>query len=477
VSPTDLVVPDLGHARHVHVVAAGGAGMSAIASVLAERGHHVSGSDLAASQNLERLGALGVRTHVGHDAAHLGDAELVVVSTAVPEDNPEVLAARSRGVPVLRRVEVLSALARTQPLLSVSGTHGKTTTSAMLATALVAAGERPSWIVGADVAALGAPARSGDGRWFVLEADESDASFLAGPRDAALVTNVEPDHLEFWGGWQQLQDGFVEFLDATEGARLVGVDDPVAAELGRRTGAVGYGVHPSATYHVAELELSSLDLRFRLEHPGGSVVVELPVAGLHNALDAAGALAVVGELGADLEAAAAGLRDFTGAARRFERRGSAAGVQFVDDYAHLPTEVRAALDAGRSGDWNRLVVVFQPHRYSRTEALWQDFADAFGAADLLVLTEIYAAGEPPRPGVSGELLVEAVRAQHPGADLRWCPTLDDVVATLVAELAPGDLCMTVGAGDVTRVPDEVLAALAARDGGARDDGTRRGGSA
>ncbi len=388
--------------------------------------------------------------------SNLGDAELVVVSTAVPEDNVEVVAARAGDVPVLRRIELLPAMAATQRFVSISGTHGKTTTTSMLATALVAAGEDPSFLIGAPVASLGGAARAGGGRWFVLEADESDGSFLAGPRAAALVTNVEPDHLEFWGGWDELRAGFAEFLSMTDGPRVVCADDPEAAALGRSVGAVAYGTDPTALYRIEQLDLGQQGSRFVLAHPGGRQPVAVGVPGLHNALDAAGALAVAGELGVDLAASAAALSGFTGAARRFERRGSAAGVDVVDDYAHLPTEVRAALAAGRSGGWSRVVAVFQPHRYSRTEALWEEFATAFDDADVLVLTEIYPAGEAPRPGVRGSLLVDAVRAARPDARVLWAPTLADVVETLAAELVAGDLCMTVGAGDVTTVAGPLL---------------------
>ena len=452
-------VPDLSFARRVHVVAIGGAGMSAIATVLVEQGHQVSGSDQVAGPAIERLRGLGVRVHVGHDAAHLGDAELVVVSTAVPADNVEVLAARDRHIPVLRRIDLLPALAERQPFLSVSGTHGKTTTTSMLATALVAAGEEPSFLIGAEVASLGGAAAHGSGRWFVIEADESDGSFLAGPRAAALVTNVEPDHLEYWGGWDELRDGFHRFLSETDGPRVVCSDDPEAAAIGARVGAVGYGCATAADYRIDDLELSSEGSRFSLVHATGRVPVVVPAPGLHNALDAAGALAVVGELGVDLHAAAQGLARFTGASRRFERRGSVGGIEFVDDYAHLPTEIRAALAAGRSGGWSRVVAVFQPHRYSRTEALWAEFATSFDDADLLVLTEVYAAGEAPREGIDGSLLVAAVRAARPDQEVRWCPTLGDVVDTLADELRPGDLCMTIGAGDVTTIADRAIARL------------------
>jgi len=452
-------VPDLGVPRRIHVVAAGGAGMSAIATVLVEQGHRVSGSDRADGAALRSLAARGVQVHVGHDPSHLGDAEIVVVSTAVPDDNVEVAAARARGLPVLRRIDLLPAFARLQPFVSVSGTHGKTTTSSMLAVAMRGADADPSFLIGAEVASLGAAAAHHDGRYFVLEADESDGSFLAGPRAAALVTNIEPDHLEFWGGWDELQAGFRRYLVETDGPRVVCADDPVAAALGASVGAVGYGRSAGAEYRIDDLELGSEGSTFTLRSSARDVQVRLGVPGLHNATNAAGALALVGELGLDLQGAVDGLAGYTGVARRFERRGRTGGVQFIDDYAHLPTEVRAALAAGRSGDWSRVVAVFQPHRYSRTEALWADFAEAFRDADLLVLTDIYAAGEARRPGVTGELLFDAVRAAQPSAEVHWRATLDEAADYLAAELRPGDLCMSIGAGDITTLADLVQARM------------------
>jgi len=466
--PAENAVPagpafDLRVPRVVHLVAVGGAGMSGIATLLAQSGHRVSGSDAVDSPVLDQLRALGVTVWVGHDPAHVGDVDVVCASTAVAEDNPEVVEARRRGIPVLRRVDLLPALADVTPLVSVAGTHGKTTTTSLLTVALRGAGEDPAYLIGAAVPALGGAAAWRPGRWVVLEADESDGSFLAGPRAAALVTNIEPDHLEYWGGWEQLRDGFRAFLAGTDGPRVVCADDPAAAELGAEVGARTYGTADDADHRVTDLDLGPDGARFTLVGPGGAVPVDVAVPGLHNALNAAGALAVVAELGLDVAAAAAGLAAYTGVARRFERRGSAAGVTVVDDYAHLPTEVRAALAAGRSGGWSRVVAVFQPHRYSRTEALWEEFGDAFDDADVLVLTGIYPAGEAPRPGVTGKLLVDAVLDRHPWRPLAWMPTLDDVVAYLLAELREGDLCMTVGAGDVTTVGDRVVQGLLERE--------------
>ena len=454
-TPMSLTTP-----RRVHVVAAGGAGMSGIATILAQQGHRVTGSDQVESAAVDRLRDLGVQVHVGHSPDHVGDAELLVISTAVGDDNPEVVEAQRRGLPVWRRIDLLPALAERQPFVSVSGTHGKTTTTSMLATAMVGAGADPSYLIGASVPVLGGAAANGEGRWFVLEADESDGSFLAGPRAAALVTNIEADHLEYWGGWDQLLAGFERFLAETDGPTIVCADDPVAAELGRRVGAAGYGQAADATHRIVDLSLGSDGATFRLVTPTATVSVSVAAPGLHNALNAAGALAVVELLGLDLAPAAEALGRYTGVARRFERRGRRGGIDFVDDYAHLPTEVRAALAAGRSGSWDRVVATFQPHRYSRTQALWSEFADAFVDADVLVLTDIYAAGEAPRPGVSGRLLYDAVTAAHPGTDVRWAPTLDDAAELLAAELRDGDLCMSIGAGDVTTLADLVLDRLA-----------------
>lgn len=446
--------------RHVHVVAVGGAGMSGLATLLVGAGHTVTGSDAVDSPVLDRLAELGVRTWVGHDASHIRDGvDAVAASTAVADDNPELVAARERGVPVLRRVDLLPSLAALKPLLSVAGTHGKTTTSSLLAQALRGAGEDPSFLIGAHVPSLGAAAAWRPGRWLVLEADESDGSFLAGPRAGALVTNVEPDHLEHWGGWEALRAGFRDFLAGTDGPRVVCADDEASAALATEVDASTYGTSEGADHRMTDVELGSAGSSFTLRGPRGSVRVELGVPGLHNATNAAGALALVSMLDLDVAAAAAALRDWTGVARRFERRGEARGVTVVDDYAHLPTEVRAALAAARSAEPRRVVAVFQPHRFSRTQALWRDFGDAFDDADLLVLTDIYPAGEAPREGVTGRLLVHSVLDRHPWRRLAWMPTLDDVVSYLVRELRPGDLCMTIGAGDVRSVGDRVLAEL------------------
>ncbi|HEX8582481.1 MAG TPA: UDP-N-acetylmuramate--L-alanine ligase [Acidimicrobiales bacterium] len=455
---------DLATPRRVHVVGVGGAGLSAIATVLAGMGHRVTGSDLKDSPGLTRLRAAGVAVTVGHRAENLGDAEAVAVSTAIPPTNPEVVAAGERGVPVLRRAEVLAAIAATRRTVAVAGTHGKTTTSSMLALVLSEAGMRPSFVVGGELNEIGSGAVWDDGEWFVVEADESDGTFLELGAEAALVTNVEPDHLEHYGSWAALRDAFRRFVAAAPGPRVVCADDAEAAAVAAAVGGcVTYGTAAGADWRMVDVRAERAGVSFDLLH-GDEVVgrVALPVPGVHNARNAAGALVTAVALGAPVDAGLRALARYAGVARRFQFRGEAAGVTFVDDYAHLPTEVRAALAAARAGGWRRVVCVFQPHRYSRTAALWQDFADAFDDADVLVLTDVYAAGEAPRPGVTGALLVNAVLDAHPWRRLAYFPRRSELVPFLARELRPGDLCLTLGAGDLTSVPDEVRAALAAR---------------
>jgi UDP-N-acetylmuramate--alanine ligase len=392
------------------------------------------------------------------------DVEAVVVSTATPDDDATVVAARARGIPVLHRASALAALCARRRTVAVAGTHGKTTTSALLTTILSGTGRAPGWVVGASIPQLGRSAAWGGDGPLVVEADESDGTFLALGAELALVTNVEPDHLENWGGEAALRAAFRDFVAALPGPAVLCADDAGARSLAVSAREhVTYGLDPSADYQAAAPVPWGTGVAFDLRHGDERVHVELPSApGLHNAANAAGALAVADVLGVPLAEGAAALAGFQGVARRFERRGEAGGVTVVDDYAHLPTEVAAALEAGASGPSRRVVAVFQPHRYSRTEALWRDFADAFAAADVLAVTDVYPAGEAPRRGVSGKLVVEAVLDAHPWAGVAWLPRLDDVLLWLAANLRPGDLCLTLGAGDLTSLAPRILAQLEAR---------------
>lgn len=465
---------DLERVRHVHVVGIGGAGMSAIATVLADIGHVVTGSDLKPSAAFGRLRARGLGVAVGHRAEHVvaGDTsdampgsgaapDLVARSSAVPDSNIEILQARRAGIPVCSRAEILTAICRLRRTLAISGTHGKTTTSSMLGLVLGEAGCRPSFIVGGDVNEIGSGAVWGSGDWLVVEADESDGTFLRLAPDAAVVTSVEADHLDRYGSLDGLRLAFDEFLGAVEGFRLVCVDDSWGRRFAaRHPDVLGYGLSDEADYQLSDLVTTRTAAAFTLRRRhGDGVRVQLPVPGAHNALNAIAAIACAERLGVPAAQSAEILARYGGVSRRYEFRGEAGGVTFVDDYAHLPGEVSAILATARSGGWRRIVCVYQPHRYTRTAALWREFGPAFTDADLVALTEVYAAGEPSRPGVNGKLLVDSLLEVEPHKRVGWFPHRRDLVRYLVGELRPGDLCLTVGAGDLTTLPAELIAEL------------------
>lgn len=448
---------DLSTPVRIHEIGIGGAAMSAIASVLTRMGHTVTGSDLKASSWTDRLGAHGVSVAIGHDAANVGDVDIVAVSTAIPDTNPEVVEARRRGIPVLRRSELLAAICATRRTVAVSGTHGKTTTSSMLALVLVEAGLEPSFIIGGEVNEIGSGAVWEDSELFVVEADESDGTFLELGAAAVLVTSVDADHLDYYGDIAGVEDAFRRFVQAAPGPRVVCADDPRAAALATLGDVTTYGTAADATYRIVDVELTRAGSRFGIEHDGVRLGdVRLPVPGLHNARNATGALVMGLLLGAPFEAAARALARYGGVARRFQFHGERDGVTFVDDYAHNPGKVQAVLAAARSGGWRRVVCVFQPHRYSRTATLWPDFADVFVDADVVVVTDVYAAGEAPQPGVSGKLIVNSLLDHHPSTRVAYIPRRADVAAFLRRTLRPGDVCLTLGAGDITLLSDELL---------------------
>ncbi len=453
--PLDLAGPR----RHIHVVGVGGAGMRAIASVLAALGHHVTGSDLKPSAGLDRLRAQGVDVQVGHAAAHVAGAEVVTVSTAIPETNPEVVAARAAGIPVLRRADALAAITRVRHTLSVSGTHGKTTTTTMLALILVEAGLAPSFIIGGDVNEIGTGAVWDTGDLFVVEADESDGTFTELATEVAVVTNVEADHLDHYGDLAAIEAAFDRFV-AGAAVAVVGVDEPHAAALAARHGSLTYGTADGAAYRIVDVVVDRVGTRFAVDHAGERLgTIELPVPGLHNARNATGALVAALQVGARFPDAVAALGRYAGVARRYQFRGTVGDVTFVDDYAHNPGKVAAVVATAARGGWGRVVAVFQPHRFSRTEDLWRDFAPSFDGADLVVVTDIDGAGEQPRPGVTGQLVADVVAAARPGLPVVFVPERDDLTAFLVGELSAGDLCLTLGAGDITGLPDELLARM------------------
>lgn len=457
---------DLRQPLDIHLVGIGGSGMNAIGVVLAEMGHRVSGSDLRPSLGVMRLEAMGARVHIGHDAAHVEGASVVAHSTAIGPDNSELARAREMNVPVLSRAQMLRAICDRKTVVAVAGTHGKTTTSSMLALCLGAAGFHPSYVVGGDLNETGTGAVWNDhGDLLVVEADESDGTFLELGAKTALVTSLEPDHLEHYGGHPQLIEAFERFVAGSDGLAVLCADDAAVAALAShaRGRCVTYGLASHADYSVRNARSDRDGVRFTLLGPNGPLGdVALAMAGLHNAANAAAAAATAVCLGADPTSVIGSLERFAGVARRFEMRGSAAGVVFIDDYAHLPSEVAATLGAVGDHSYDRVVAVFQPHRFTRTKSLWPSFADAFVAADIVLITDVYPAGEVAQPGITGELISRAVHEAHPEAEVVYVSDRAQLVDLLVGTLRADDVCVTMGAGDLTTLPDELIERLSAQ---------------
>ncbi len=453
-------VPDLaGGPRWCHVVGVGGAGMNGIATLLVAMGHRVSGSDLQPSPVLDRLSRLGVETFVGHDAANVGRVDFLAFSSGIKADNVELVEARRRGIPCHPRSDVLAAICRARRTAAVSGTHGKTTTTAMLARALEEARLDPAYLVGGELPGGRGGAHWGHGDWLVVEADEADGTFLRLGAEVVVVTNVQADHLDYYGDETNLARAFEQFVRQAPGPRVVCEDDKGAAALARTVpDVVTYGTSESSDYQITAVELSGAGSSFEVVARGESLGrFELGAPGIHNVRNATAALAAASEIGVEPGAVRAALAGYRGVGRRFELRGRKDGVTYIDDYAHNPGKVRATLAAARLGDWGRIVVVFQPHRYSRTAALLEDFADAFEGADILLVTGIYAAGEEPLPGVDARLVADAVSSSHPALPVEYAESRPELVSLLQRVLAPGDLCLTMGAGDLTTLPSELLA--------------------
>jgi len=459
-----------GPIRRVHVVGVGGAGMSGIATILASLGYEVSGSDRRPSATLERLAAAGVDVAVGHHPERVAGADLVTASTAVPDADPELVEAARLGVPLRRRAPLLAALAAMRRTVAVGGTKGKTTTTAMLVAILDA--ERPgtlSYLIGGDLPgrAGGASWREG-GEWFVVEADESDRSFLCLRAEIAVVTNVEADHLDTYGSFGDLRAAFARFAAGARAA-VVGLDSPGSAALAAELAGEGaapvltVSTEAAASLRAVGVHLGADSSSFELataSGPGpeaGGVTVELPVPGLHNVRNALAAIAAAGAVGVPAERAAAALAGFRPVGRRFERRGEWAGVCFVDDYAHLPSALHAVIATARVGAPQRLVAVFQPHLYTRTRDLATELGEALTGADLVVVTDVYPAREAPLPGVTGELVAKAARRHSPGLAVHYEPDRSRLASSVAGLLRPGDTCLSLGAGDITTLAAEVVA--------------------
>jgi len=457
-----------GRTRHVHFVGIGGIGMSGIAELLVNLGYRVSGSDAKRSEITDRLASLGVTVSAGHDARQVGEADVVVVSSAIAADNPEVVDARARHIPVIPRAEMLAELMRLRVGIAIAGAHGKTTTTSMVALMLERVGLDPTAVIGGRLSAFGSNARLGQGQYMVVEADESDRSFLRLTPTIAVVTNIDREHMDAYGSFDRLVDAFEAFADRVPfyGAVIACVDDaPVRSlvpRLTRRT--VTYGFAEDADVRgldpVTDGRSGQCHVRYRVPGlPGGDGEGELRLAvpGRHNLQNALAAIAVGLEIGQPFDRTSPALAEFRGAERRYQVRGVERGVTVVDDYGHHPTEIAAVLRAARDGCPARVIAVFQPHRYSRTRDLLDDFGPALALADVVVLTDIYPAGEAPIPGVTIDRLAEAVRTRAKVVEV--VERLENV-PTAVARLAkPGDLVVTLGAGSIGSVPDRLLKAL------------------
>jgi UDP-N-acetylmuramate--alanine ligase len=461
----------------VHFVGIGGAGLSGIARIMLARGIVVSGSDAHESPVLDALRALGARVHAGHDADQVRDVDTVVVSTAVREDNPEVVEARRRGLRLLPRSAALESVMQGRRVVAVAGTHGKTTTTSLLTVALQHCGADPSYAIGGDLTATGVNAADGSGELFVAEADESDGAFLVYSPHAAIVTNVDPDHLDNYGTEEAYHAAFGAFLERIDrdGVLVTCVDDPGAAALadraaGRGLDVVRVGESPDADLRAAQLSFAGATSTFTVvQGPRALGTIVLRIPGRHYVLDALAALAAGLHLGFGFDELRAGLESFTGTRRRMEPKGEQAGVRVYDSYAHHPREIAGDLQAARAlAGHGRLVVAFQPHLVSRTKRFGPEMGQELGAADVVVLTDVYVAREDPEPGVDAAMI--AGHVPLPDGSVHVVPSLDEVPATLAHLARPGDLVLTLGAGDVTRAGPQLLELLARRqDSGPVED--------
>ena len=447
----------------VHFVGIGGAGMSGIARLCVAAGYTVTGSDIRSTSTVAALRREGVSIAIGHDAAHVLGAGTLVVTGAITEDNPEFLAARASGIPVVHRARALAWLTRGHRLVSVAGAHGKTTSTAMIVTALLALGQDPSFVNGGVISSLGLSAAPGGGELFVVEADESDGSFLLYDSAIALITNVDPDHLDHYGSEDAFEDAFVAFAGKATERVVISSDDPRSVALVPRLG--GKEITTFGRSEAADVRLHSIvsasRISFCIAYRGADYHAELRVPGVHNAINAAGAFGVLTGLGCDPQRALDAIATFEGTERRFELRGEVSGVTVYDDFAHHPTEIQAALSGARDVvGGGRLIVVFQPHLYSRTRMLAAEFAATFERlADQTIVVPIYGARQDPEPGVTGELITERF---HDQTRARYCEDWEQAVRYAVSTVRPGDFIITMGGGDVYLIVPQLIAALERR---------------
>lgn len=460
-------VPEMRRIRGIHFVGIGGVGMCGIAEVLLNQGYQISGSDIKASATTERLAKAGATIFIGHEEENVAQADVIVVSTAVNEENPEVKAARQKRIPVVRRAEMLAELMRYRHGIAVAGTHGKTTTTSLVASVLAEGGLDPTFVIGGRLNSAGTNAKLGGSRYLVAEADESDASFLHLQPMVAIVTNIDADHMETYGGdFGKLKKTFIDFLHNLPfyGLAVMCVDDPIVREVMPEVSRsiVTYGFSEDADYRASDLRQDGMYTHFTVTRPGEheSLDVTLTMPGRHNVLNALAAIAVATEEGMAGDAICAGLSKFQGVGRRFQVLGElpveGGEITLVDDYGHHPTEVEAVIKAVREG-WpeRRLVMIYQPHRYTRTRDLYEDFVQVLSESDLLLLLEVYAAGEEPIPGADSRSMCRSIR-QRGRIDPVYVQSTQDVQQILRDVLEPGDLVLTQGAGDITSLAHQLV---------------------
>lgn len=455
-----------GRVRHVHFIGVGGIGMSGLAEILRTLEFDVSGSDLRESENTRNLARLGVRIDVGHRAENVRGADVVVYSSAVSPQNPEMLEAKALGIPVIPRAEMLAELMRVKYGIAIAGSHGKTTTTSLVATILRAAGFDPTVVVGGRMAAFGSNAKLGAGDLLVAEADESDGSFLRLTPTIAVVTNIDPEHLDFYKDHETLKNAFVSFIEKVPfyGLAILCLDHPHVQDLLPRVGRrhVTYGLSPQADYHARAIQyrgLSTSFIAYRRDESLGEFSVRMP--GQHNVLNTLAAIAVADELEVPLDVVKQALATFHGVARRFTIVTEVGGVALVDDYGHHPAEVEATLKAARGAYAGRLIVAFQPHRYTRTAHLFDEFTRAFNDADIVFFTDIYPAGEAPIPGITAERLAQAV-TEHGHHHASYIADRRELCDRIAREARPGDVVIALGAGDINKILPMIATELGAR---------------
>jgi UDP-N-acetylmuramate--alanine ligase len=445
----------------VHFIGIGGSGMSGIARILIGMGHKVTGSDLRDTDNVKALRDLGASISIGHDQSHLGNPDTVIVTSALWPTNPEYLLAKERNIPVIHRSQALAFLASKKRLIAVAGAHGKTTSTGMLITALIELGQDPSFVNGGVINSIGASSSSGSGELFVIEADESDGSFLHYDTAISLITNVDPDHLDHYGSIEAFHGVFADFANKSKEFVVISSDDEGAKEVSKliTRKMLSFGQDQASDIRVQNI-IEDSNVSFELVYEGEVSSAKLVLAGRHNALNAAGAVATLVGLGFDFEASLSAVAKFQGTERRFELHGAERGVSVYDDFAHHPTEVAAALNGARAVVGSgKIITVFQPHLYSRTRLFAKEFAEVLAASDEVVLLDIYAAREDPEPGVTGELIYEKFADK---ARIHYVPNWSDAPAVAAALATEGDFVVTMGCGDVYRMVPELLNALQAK---------------